>query len=66
MQNTQKNLHAIPIDYPNILFVTLGQDLEQIFTLLIGKTTGKNITRSTQTTSAIVAPTTNLNLEQIP
>jgi hypothetical protein len=54
-----------PCWFSKFLCVTLGQKSEQILTLLIGKATGKNITRSTRTTGAIAAPTANPNLEQI-
>jgi hypothetical protein len=54
-----------PCWFSKFLCVTLGQESEQILTLLIGKATGKNITRSTRTTGAIDAPTANPNLEQI-
>lgn len=62
---TSKTVYMQPLLILQIRCVTLGQESEQILTLLIGKATGKNITRSTRTTGAIAAPTANPNLEQI-
>jgi hypothetical protein len=64
-QAIQNSLHATPADSPNSYMSLWVKSQSKILTLLIGKATGKNITRSTRTTGVIAAPTANPNLEQI-